>query len=133
MIEIRDLTKVYGSQRAVDGMSFDITPGHVTGFLGPNGAGKSTTMRMIVGLDRPTSGTVRVNGRRYGEIMRPLHEVGAVLETGSVHSGRSAFNHLLCLAQSNGIPRRRVDEVLGLVGLESAAKRRAGKFSLGMG
>ena len=86
MIEIRDLTKVYGSQKAVNGLSFDIEPGRVTGFLGPNGAGKSTTMRMIVGLDRPTSGTVRVNGRRYGEILRPLHEVGAVLETGSVHS-----------------------------------------------
>jgi ABC-2 type transport system ATP-binding protein len=133
MIEIRDLTKVYGQQRAVNGLSFDITPGHVTGFLGPNGAGKSTTMRMIVGLDKPTSGTVTVNGRPYGEIKRPLHEVGAVLETGSVHSGRSAFNHLLCLAQSNGIPRRRVDEVLAIVGLETAAKRRAGKFSLGMG
>ena len=133
MIEIRGLTKVYGSQRAVDGLSFDVTPGHVSGFLGPNGAGKSTTMRMIVGLDRPTAGTVTVNGRRYGEIMRPLHEVGAVLETGSVHGGRSAYNHLLCLAQSNGIPRRRVDEVLAIVGLETAAKRRAGKFSLGMG
>jgi len=133
MIEIRDLTKVYGSQKAVNGLSFDIVPGQVTGFLGPNGAGKSTTMRMIVGLDRPTSGTVRVNGRPYSDIMRPLHEVGAVLETGSVHSGRSAYNHLLCLAQSNGIPRRRVDEVLAIVGLETAAKRRAGKFSLGMG
>jgi len=133
MTEIRDLTKVYGSKKAVNGLSFDIEPGRVTGFLGPNGAGKSTTMRMIVGLDRPTSGTVRVNGRRYGEILRPLHEVGAVLETGSVHSGRSAYNHLLCLAQSNGIPRRRVDEVLAIVGLETAAKRRAGKFSLGMG
>jgi ABC-2 type transport system ATP-binding protein len=133
MIEIRDLTKVYGSQRAVDGLTFDIAPGQVTGFLGPNGAGKSTTMRMIVGLDRPTSGSVNVFGRPYGQIKRPLHEVGAVLETGSVHGGRSAFNHLLCLAQSNGIPRRRVDEVLGIVGLETAAKRRAGKFSLGMG
>jgi ABC-2 type transport system ATP-binding protein len=132
MIELRDLTKVYGSQKAVDGLSFDIAPGRVTGFLGPNGAGKSTTMRMIVGLDRPTSGTVSVNGRAYGEIMRPLHQVGAVLETGSVHSGRSAYNHLLCLAQSNGIARARVRDVLELVGLEHVGRRRARGFSLGM-
>jgi ABC-2 type transport system ATP-binding protein len=133
MIEVRALTKSYGSTRAVDGLTFDIKPGVVTGFLGPNGAGKSTTMRMIVGLDRPTSGSVQVNGRPYGQIMRPLHEVGAVLETGSVHGGRTAFNHLFCRAQSNGIGRRRVTEVLEIVGLESVAKRRAGKFSLGMG
>ena len=133
MIEATGLRKVYGAKTAVDGISFTVQPGKVTGFLGPNGAGKSTTMRMIVGLDRPTSGSVQVNGRPYGQIMRPLHEVGAVLETGSVHGGRTAFNHLLCLAQSNGIGRRRVTEVLDIVGLESVAKRRAGKFSLGMG
>jgi ABC-2 type transport system ATP-binding protein len=132
MIEVRDLSKFYGSTRAVDGLTFDVKPGIVTGFLGPNGAGKSTTMRMILGLDRPTSGSVRVNGRPYAETYRPLHQVGAVLETRAVHSGRTAYNHLLCLAQSNGIPKRRVSEVLDQVGLEGAAKRRAGKFSLGM-
>src|ERR1700730_768153 len=101
MIQARNLTKTYGSTRAVDGLSFDVLPGRVTGFLGPNGAGKSTTMRMIIGLDRPTSGTVRVGGRPYPEIRRPLHEVGAVLEARALHTGRSAHNHLLCLAQSN--------------------------------
>jgi ABC-2 type transport system ATP-binding protein len=132
MIEARGLSKNYGSTRAVDGLTFDVRPGHVTGFLGPNGAGKSTTMRMIIGLDRPSSGTVAVNGRAYGGIHRPLFEVGAVLEARAVHGGRSAFNHLLCLAQSNGIGRRRVAEVLDLVGLERVSSRRAGTFSLGM-
>ena len=132
MIEVRGLTKTYGSTRAVDGLTFDVRPGRVTGFLGPNGAGKSTTMRMIIGLDRPSAGTVRLGGRSYAEIRRPLHEVGAVLEARAVHGGRSAFNHLLCLAQSNGIATRRVREVLDMVGLEGVATRRAGGFSLGM-
>ncbi len=132
MIQVRELTKYYGKVRAVDGLTFDVVPGRVTGFLGPNGAGKSTAMRMIIGLDRPSSGSVTVNGRPYGQIRRPLHEVGAVLETRAVHSGRSAFNHLLCLAQSNGIPRSRVTEVLDVVGLDKVARRRAGGFSLGM-
>src|SRR5664279_5384391 len=132
MIELRGLSKFYGSTRAVDGVSFVVRPGVVTGFLGPNGAGKSTTMRLILGLDHPSAGSVQVNGRAYGDIRRPLHEVGAVLETGALHGGRSAFAHLLCLAQSNGIPARRVDEVLDTVGLQAVARRRAGKFSLGM-
>jgi ABC-2 type transport system ATP-binding protein len=132
MIEARELTKRYGRTLAVDGLTFDVLPGRVTGFLGPNGAGKSTTMRMILGLDRPTRGTVRVLGRPYGAHHRPLHEVGATLEAGSIHGGRSAYNHLLCLAQSNGIGRRRVGEVLDLVGLSDVAHRRARGFSLGM-
>jgi ABC-2 type transport system ATP-binding protein len=132
MIEARNLTKSYGSTRAVDGLSFDVLPGRVTGFLGPNGAGKSTTMRMIIGLDRPSAGSVVVDGREYGEIRRPLHQVGAVLEARAVHGGRSAYNHLLCLAQSNGIARARVREVLELVGLEQVGRRRARGFSLGM-
>ena len=132
MIEARGLTKRYGSTLAVDDLSFDVLPGRVTGFLGPNGAGKSTTMRMILGLDRPTSGTVTVLGRRFGAHYRPLHEIGAVLESRSVHGGRSAYNHLLCLAQSNGIGARRVREVLELVGLSDVAGRRARAFSLGM-
>ncbi len=132
MIRARGLTKSYGSVRAVDQLSFDVKPGVVTGFLGPNGAGKSTTMRMIIGLDRPSRGSVTVNGRAYGDIRRPLHEVGALLETGAVHGGRSAFHHLLCLAQSNGIATRRVGTVLDIVGLDGAARRRAGTFSLGM-
>ncbi|MDQ2750294.1 MAG: ATP-binding cassette domain-containing protein [Actinomycetota bacterium] len=132
MIEARGLTKRYGSTLAVDDLSFDVLPGRVTGFLGPNGAGKSTTMRMILGLDRPTSGTVTVLGRRFDEHYRPLHEIGAVLESRSVHGGRSAYHHLLCLAQSNGIDRRRVRTVLDLVGLSDVAGRRAGAFSLGM-
>jgi ABC-2 type transport system ATP-binding protein len=132
MIEARGLTKRFGSTLAVDDLSFDVLPGRVTGFLGPNGAGKSTTMRMILGLDHPTSGTARVLGRPYAHHRRPLHEVGAVLESRAVHGGRSAFNHLLCLAQSNGIGRRRVDEVLDLVGLQRARRRRARGFSLGM-
>ena len=132
MIEAIDLSKRFGSARAVDGLSFAVRPGHVTGFLGPNGAGKSTTMRLILGLDRPTRGTVTIDGRHYGDIHRPLHQVGAVLEARAVHSGRTAYNHLLCLAQSNGIGPRRAGEVLELVGLGDAARRRAGKFSLGM-
>jgi ABC-2 type transport system ATP-binding protein len=132
MIEARAVTKNYGRTRAVDGLTFDVLPGRVTGFLGPNGAGKSTTMRMIIGLDRPTSGAITVGGRSYLNMRRPLHEVGAVLETRAMHGGRRAFDHLLCLAQSNGIGRRRVREVLELVGIESVARRRVRGFSLGM-
>jgi ABC-2 type transport system ATP-binding protein len=131
-MEARGLTKRYGSTLAVDGLSFDVRPGRVTGFLGPNGAGKSTTLRMVMGLDAPTKGTVTINGRPFASLRRPLFEVGAMLEAAAIHDGRSAFNHLLCIAQSNGIGRRRVEEVLGLVGLISVAKRRAGKFSMGM-
>ena len=112
MIEVRGLTKRYGSTLAVDDLSFDVLPGRVTGFLGPNGAGKSTTMRTILGLDHPSSGTVRVLGKPYRQCRRPLYEVGAVLESRAFHRGRSAFNHLLCLAQSNGIGRARVEEAL---------------------
>ncbi|MEW1908494.1 ATP-binding cassette domain-containing protein [Kitasatospora sp. NPDC085895] len=133
MIEAHRLTKRYGEKTAVDGLDFTVRPGTVTGFLGPNGAGKSTTMRMIVGLDAPTSGSVRVNGRRYAQHAAPLQEVGALLEAKSIHPGRSAFNHLMALAHTHGIPRSRVDEVIGLTGLQSVAKRRAGAFSLGMG
>jgi len=132
MIEAQNLTKRYGRTAAVDRISFTVRPGLVTGFLGPNGAGKSTTMRMIMGLDRPTAGTVRVNGQPYGQIKRPLHQVGAVLEVRAVHGGRSAYHHLLCLAQSNGIGKRRVHEVLGTVGLTDVAGQRAKAFSLGM-
>lgn len=133
MIEARNLTKRYGSTLAVDDLSFDVQPGIVSGFLGPNGAGKTTTMRMIVGLDRPDRGTVTIDGRRYRDLSVPLQEVGALLDAKAFHGGRSAYNHLLCLAQSNGIPRRRVDEVLAIVGLETAAKRRAQTYSMGMG
>jgi ABC-2 type transport system ATP-binding protein len=133
MIEARQLTKQYGETTAVDGLEFTVRPGAVTGFLGPNGAGKSTTMRMIIGLDAPTSGSVTVNGKHYREHPSPLQEVGALLEAKSVHPGRSAFNHLLAQAQTHGIPRRRVDEVIELTGLQSVAKKRAGQFSLGMG
>ena len=133
MIEARQLTKRYGETTAVDGLEFTVRPGAVTGFLGPNGAGKSTTMRMILGLDAPTSGSVTVNGKHYREHPSPLQEVGALLEAKSVHPGRSAFNHLLAQAQTHGIPRRRVDEVIELTGLQSVAKKRAGQFSLGMG
>ncbi len=132
MISASGLTKQYGNTLAVDDLSFDVLPGHVTGFLGPNGAGKSTTIRMILGLDRPTAGKVSVLGAPYRQHYRPLHEVGAVLESGSVHGGRSAYHHLLCLAQSNGIGRRRVREVLDVVGLGQVAGRRARGFSLGM-
>src|SRR6266850_6895235 len=133
MIEAQNLTKDYGDKRAVDGLTFRVEPGVVTGFLGPNGSGKSTTMRLILGLDRPTKGDVTVNGKRYRDHVAPLHEVGALLEARSVHTGRSAYNHLLALAQTHGIPKRRVSELIELVGLESVARKRAGKFSLGMG
>jgi ABC-2 type transport system ATP-binding protein len=133
MIEAVDLTKDYGRKRAVDGLSFTVRPGIVTGFLGPNGSGKSTTMRLILGLDRPTRGDVTVNGKHYRDHHAPFHEVGALLEARSVHPGRSARNHLLALAQTHGIPRKRVDELIDLVGLHDVAKKRAGQFSLGMG
>ena len=132
MIEARGLTKRYGQVLAVDALSFDVRPGVVTGFLGPNGSGKSTTMRLMLGLDAPDHGAVRIAGRHYRELGWPLREVGVLLETRAFHPGRSARAHLAGLAASNAIPFRRVDEVLGLVGLESAAGRRAGKFSLGM-
>ncbi|CAM3431463.1 MULTISPECIES: ATP-binding cassette domain-containing protein [Streptomyces] len=133
MIELRDLTKRYGPKTAVDGLSFTVRPGTVTGFLGPNGAGKSTTMRMVLGLDAPTRGDVRIEGKHYTELKEPLHSIGALLEAKGVHGGRSAYNHLLCLAQSNGIPERRVGEVLEMVGLEGVARKRPKGFSLGMG
>src|SRR5882724_9204180 len=126
MIEARRLTKRYGEKTAVDGLDFQVRPGAVTGFLGPNGAGKSTTMRMIIGLDAPTSGTVTVNGKRYVEHRAPLHEVGALLEARSIHTGRSARNHLLALANTHGISKSRVDDVLGFVGLQDVARKRAG-------
>ncbi|MGH9091113.1 MAG: ABC transporter ATP-binding protein [Acidimicrobiales bacterium] len=133
MIEARRLTKRYGDKLAVDDLTFDVRPGTVTGFLGPNGAGKSTTMRMIMGLDAPTAGEVTVNGRHYHDLPWPLHEVGALLEAKAIHPGRSARAHLQMLAEANHIPRRRVDEVVELVGLTAVAGRRAGTFSLGMG
>jgi len=133
MIEAQGLTKRFGSTTAVDDLSFQVGPGQVTGFLGPNGSGKSTTMRMIMGLDAPDSGTVSVNGSSYHGLPWPLREVGALLEARSVHPGRSAHDHLVALAQTNHIPVGRVDEVLELVGLSSVARKRAGKFSLGMG
>ncbi|MFI9275179.1 ABC transporter ATP-binding protein [Kitasatospora sp. NPDC052896] len=133
MIEAVGLTKRYGPRTAVADLSFTVRPGVVTGFLGPNGAGKSTTMRMLLGLDTPTSGHATVNGRRYAEHAAPLREVGAMLEARAVHTGRSAFNHLLALAATHGIPRSRVDEVVDLVGLREVARKRAGGFSLGMG
>jgi ABC-2 type transport system ATP-binding protein len=132
VIEVRGLTKHYGPVQAVDGLSFDVRPGVVTGFLGPNGSGKSTTMRLIMGLDRPDTGTVRIDGRRYRDLDWPLREVGALLEARAFHPGRSARAHLAALAAGNDIPASRVAEVLGMVGLKSAADRRAGKFSLGM-
>jgi ABC-2 type transport system ATP-binding protein len=133
MIEATHLTKNYGDKRAVDDLSFVVKPGIVTGFLGPNGSGKSTTMRLILGLDRPTSGTVIVNGKAYRDLPAPLHEIGALLEARAVHTGRSAYNHLLALAQTHGVPRRRVDELIELVGLQEVARKRVGGFSLGMG
>ena len=133
MIELHGLTKRYGDTLAVDELTFDITPGCVTGFLGPNGAGKTTTMRIILGLDAPTKGTALVNGKPYTEHKFPLHEVGALLDAKALHGGRQAFDHLLCLAQSNGIGRKRVKTVLDLVGLADVANKRAGTFSLGMG
>ncbi|KHD74228.1 ABC transporter ATP-binding protein [Actinoplanes utahensis] len=132
MIELLELTKRYGSTLAVDRLSFEVRPGVVTGFLGPNGAGKSTTMRMMLGLHRPTSGQALVGGRRYDEIRRPLHEVGAVLDADAAHPGRTAFVHLACLARSNGIGKARVSAVLEQVGLSSVANKRVGGFSLGM-
>ena len=133
MIEATGLTKDYGDKRAVDDLSFTVRPGIVTGFLGPNGSGKSTTLRLIVGLDAPTAGDVRINGRHYRDIRAPLHEVGVLLEARSIHTGRSAYNHLLALAETHGISRRRVDELIDLVGLHDVARKRAGQFSLGMG
>jgi ABC-2 type transport system ATP-binding protein len=133
MIEARELTKDYGEKRAVDGLSFTVQPGIVTGFLGPNGSGKSTTMRLILGLDAPTRGDVTVNGRHYRDHASPLHEVGALLEARSVHTGRNAYNHLLALAQTHGIPKSRVSDVIDLVGLHEVARKRTGQFSLGMG
>jgi ABC-2 type transport system ATP-binding protein len=132
LIEAGGLTKDYGDKRAVDALSFVVRPGVVTGFLGPNGSGKSTTMRLILGLDRPTAGTVTVNGKRYRDHAAPLHEVGALLEARSVHTGRSAYNHLLALAQTHGIPKHRIGELIDLVGLQDVARKRAGTFSLGM-
>jgi ABC-2 type transport system ATP-binding protein len=132
MIEVRGLTKRYGDKLAVDNLTFAVEPGKVTGFLGPNGAGKSTTMRLILGLDNPTSGKAMVHGKQYRGLNYPMREMGALLEAKSVHGGRSAYNHLLCLAQTNDIPKRRVDEVLGLVGLTEVAKKRSKGFSLGM-
>ena len=133
MIEIRELAKRFGSKLAVDSLSFDVRPGMVTGFLGPNGAGKSTTMRMIVGLDRPTAGTAIVNGRPYAEHPDPLHQVGVLLEAKAIHTSRTARNHLRVLAATHGIPTSRVDEMIDLVGLGDVASKRAGGFSLGMG
>jgi len=133
MIEVENLSKRYGDKLAVDGLSFVVQPGMVTGFLGPNGAGKSTTMRMIAGLDEPTTGRVRVNGGNYRATGAPMAELGVLLEAKAMHTGRSARNHLLALAQTNGIGRQRVDEVIDLVGLQDVAGKRVGGFSLGMG
>ncbi|MFD5538471.1 ABC transporter ATP-binding protein [Streptomyces sp. NPDC127079] len=133
MIEAHSLTKRYGERTAVENLSFTVRPGVVTGFLGPNGAGKSTTMRMLLGLDAPTSGRAVVNGKSYADHRAPLHEVGAMLEARAIHTGRSARNHLLALAATHGISVRRVDEVIDLVGLRAVAKKRVGGFSLGMG
>jgi len=133
LIETRNLSKDYGDKRAVDDLTFTVRPGVVTGFLGPNGSGKSTTIRLMLGLDAPTAGDAKVNGKYYRDHAAPLHEVGALLEARSVHSGRSAYNHLLALAQTHGIPRSRVDDLIDLVGLREVAHKRAGQFSLGMG
>jgi ABC-2 type transport system ATP-binding protein len=133
MIEVRDLSKRFGSKVAVDHLTFSVNPGVVTGFLGPNGAGKSTTMRLILGLDHPTTGTATIDGKAYRELAQPLRRVGALLEARAVHSGRSARDHLLFLAQTQGLPRRRVQEMIDLVGLGDVASNRVGTFSLGMG
>ena len=133
MIHAQALTKRYGAKTAVDDIDFTVKPGLVTGFLGPNGAGKSTTMRMIVGLDRPTHGGVTVNGTNYAQHRAPLHEVGALLDAKAIHTGRSAYNHLLAMGATHGIGKARVNEVIGLTGLESVAGKRVGGFSLGMG
>jgi ABC-2 type transport system ATP-binding protein len=132
MIEAKRLTKRYGEKAAVDDLSFTVRPGIVTGFLGPNGSGKSTTMRMIMGLDHPDAGRATVNGRPYHDLRWPLREVGALLEAKAIHPGRPAWAHLWMLAETNDIPRSRVDEVIGMVGLGSVARQRAGRFSLGM-
>ena len=133
MIEAHGLVKCYGATMAVSDLSFSVRPGLVTGFLGPNGAGKTTTMRMILGLDAPTRGSVTVGGRSYRDLPAPVREVGALLDAKAVHGGRRALDHLLCLARGNGIARGRVEEVLGIVGLEGVARRRARGLSLGMG
>src|ERR1700728_3459170 len=132
MIEVRGLTKRYGDKIAVDNLSFGIEPGNVTGFLGPNGAGKTTTMRCILGLDYPDAGTVTVAGKEYRDLAYPMREVGALLDAKALHGGRSAYQHLRCLAQTNGLPARRVGEVLELVGLAEVARKRSKGFSLGM-
>ncbi len=132
MIEVRGLTKRYGETTAVGDLSFDVMPGKVTGFLGPNGAGKTTTMRLILGLDYPDAGTVHIDGKQYASLAYPMREVGALLDAKAVHGGRSGYNHLLCLAQTNNLPRRRVGEALELVGLTEVARRRTKGFSLGM-
>ncbi|MER6507093.1 ATP-binding cassette domain-containing protein [Nonomuraea sp. NPDC001636] len=132
MIELQHLTKRYDDMLAVDDLSFKVEPGHVTGFLGPNGAGKSTTLRLILGLDTPTSGQALIGGRRYSSLRTPMFEVGALLDASAVHGGRSAYNHLLCLAATNGIGATRVAEVLEQVGLASVARKRVAGFSLGM-
>jgi ABC-2 type transport system ATP-binding protein len=133
MITVENVTKRYGDKVAVDDLTFSVKPGIVTGFLGPNGAGKSTTMRLILGLDAPTKGSATIDGRSYLDLEAPLHEVGAMLEARAVHTGRSAYNHLLALAQTHGIGRPRVQEVIDLVGLQEVARKRVGGFSLGMG
>jgi len=133
MIAAKNLTKRYGEKTAVDGLTFTVKPGIITGFLGPNGSGKSTTMRLILGLDAPDGGTVTVGGKAYRDWPAPLHEVGSLLEARSVHTGRSAYHHLLAMAQTHGIGRSRVEELISLVGLEAVAHQRAGQFSLGMG
>jgi ABC-2 type transport system ATP-binding protein len=133
MIEVDHVTKRYGEKVAVEDLTFVVRPGIVTGFLGPNGAGKSTTMRVILGLDAPTSGTAQVNGKDYRQLTAPLHEIGAMLEARAIHTGRSAYNHLLAMAQTHGIARSRIDEVIEIVGLADVARKRVGSFSLGMG
>jgi ABC-2 type transport system ATP-binding protein len=133
VIEARDLTKRYGDTVAVDHLSFTLQPGRVTGFLGPNGAGKSTTMRLLLGLDHPQSGTATIAGKPYRDLVEPLKVVGALLDARAVHTGRTAYNHLLVLAQTQGIPRRRAGEVIDLLGLHDVAGKRVGGFSLGMG
>ncbi len=132
MIEVRGLSKRYGDKIAVNDLSFSVQPGTVTGFLGPNGAGKTTTMRLILGLDYPDAGTVTIAGKQYAKLAYPMREVGALIDAKAVHGGRSAYNHLLCLAQTNNLPKRRVGEVLELVGLTEVARKRAKGFSLGM-
>jgi ABC-2 type transport system ATP-binding protein len=133
MIEVRGLTRRYGETTAVSDLSFDVIPAKVTGFLGPNGAGKTTTMRLILGLDHPNAGAARIDGKQYASLAYPMREVGALLDARAVHGGRSAYNHLLCLAQTNNLPKRRVGEVLEMVGLTEVARKRTKRFSLGMG